>query len=191
MFAALFGAVLSSLDSMLNSASTIFTMDIYKQLVNKDANPKKLLNVGRIMTGVFVLIACFIAPLLNDPKFGGIFKYIQMFQGFISPGILVVFVFGIFSTRCPPKAASIGLLMNIPIYGLLLYLMPNSSFLNHMSITFSLIAVVMAAITWANPLTEPKKLPVKNNIDLENHPAVKIWSIAIIAITIGFYIIFW
>ncbi|GAG23256.1 unnamed protein product, partial [marine sediment metagenome] len=58
MFAAIFGAIMSSLDSMLNSASTIFTMDLYKRHIKKDASSKSLISIGRIMTGVFVFIGC-------------------------------------------------------------------------------------------------------------------------------------
>ena len=78
MFAALFGALLSSLDSMLNSASTIFTMDIYNRHIKPETSSHQLVKIGRLMTGIFVLIACLIAPNLDNPKFGGIFKYIHI-----------------------------------------------------------------------------------------------------------------
>ena len=63
MFAALFGAIMSSLDSMLNSASTIFTMDIYKRQINPNADSKYLVKVGRIATAIFVIAGCLIGPL--------------------------------------------------------------------------------------------------------------------------------
>jgi uncharacterized sodium:solute symporter family permease YidK len=103
--AALAGAVISSLASMLNSASTIFTMDLYKRHWRKGASQRSLMLIGRIMTVLFVLIACFIAPRLADPKFGGVFRYIQEFQGYISPGIVAAFVFGFIIKKAPPAAA--------------------------------------------------------------------------------------
>jgi SSS family solute:Na+ symporter len=91
---AIFGAVVSSLASMLNSASTIATMDIYAKL-RKGATQTELVRAGRVFVVLFVLVAMLIAPALGDPAFGGIFTFIQEFQGFISPGILAIFLFGL------------------------------------------------------------------------------------------------
>ena len=108
MFAALFGAVTSTLDSMLNSASTIFTVDLYQRHLARDADPKRIVSIGRVATGILALLACLVAPLLEDPAFGGVFKYIQMFQGFVSPGVVAAFVFGIAVRRAPPVAGVRG-----------------------------------------------------------------------------------
>jgi SSS family solute:Na+ symporter len=160
MFAAIFGAVMSSLDSMLNSASTIFTMDLYKRHFKKDASSKSLIKIGRIMTVVFVLVGCLIAPQLMDPKFKGIFHYIQDFQGFISPGILAAFVFGIIFKRAPPSAAITALILNVPVYGILhLKYFENIVFLNKMAITFGILILTMAILTALKPLARPKVLP--------------------------------
>ncbi|MFR4416569.1 MAG: sodium:solute symporter family transporter [Akkermansia sp.] len=104
MLAALFGAVVSSLASMLNSASTIFTMDIY----NKGAgtrSPRGLLLLARSACWCAVIALC-IAPFLDSPAFGGIFNFIQEIQGFLSPGALCVFLFGFFVPKC--RASSAG-----------------------------------------------------------------------------------
>ncbi len=191
MFAALFGAVLSSLDSMLNSASTIFTMDLYKRHWNKEAPTHKLVNVGRFMTGVFVLLACLIAPHLADPKFGGIFKYIQMFQGFISPGIVTVFLFGLIFKKAPAVAANIALFGNIVIYGLLLWLLPQVAFLNHMAITFIALVALMGIITAIKPLEEPKTLPVNESIDVTPHVWSQVAGATIIFMVVVLYVVFW
>ncbi len=93
-FAALSAAIVSSLASMLNSTSTIFTMDIYKPYINTNASDKKTVNVGRLSAGVALLIGCVVAPLL-----GGIdqaFQFIQEYTGVVSPGILAVFLLGLF-----------------------------------------------------------------------------------------------
>ncbi|SNR80230.1 solute:Na+ symporter, SSS family, partial [Lutibacter agarilyticus] len=112
-FAALAAAIVSSLASMLNSTSTIFTMDIYKQYINKNASDKQTVNVGRLSAGVALLIACIMAPLL-----GGIdqaFQFIQEYTGIVSPGILAVFMLGLFWKKTTNKAAIIGALSSIPI----------------------------------------------------------------------------
>jgi len=191
MFAALFGAVMSSLDSMLNSASTIFTVDIYKRRLRPEVSPHMMVTVGRIATAVCVLFGCIVAPFLDNPKFGGIFKYIQMFQGFISPGIVTAFLFGLVVKKAPPSAAITALILNIPVYGLLNRFLPNVPFLNHMAITFVVLIVAMAAITFSYPLRKPVELPVQEGFDLRSSPLVKGLGAVVVALSIALYVIFW
>ena len=93
-FAALAAAIVSSLASMLNSTATIFTMDIYKQYINPNADDRATVRMGRISAVVALAIASVMAPLL-----GGIdqaFQFIQEYTGVVSPGILAVFILGLF-----------------------------------------------------------------------------------------------
>jgi len=154
MFAFLFGAVMSSLDSMLNSAATICTMDIYKRHIKQDADDRSLVKFGRILTAFFVVIGCIWAPLVSEIGGGSVFKYIQMVWGFISPSIVVVFLFGLFSNRTPRNAAVGAMLLGIPIYGICLWTLPEVAFLHHMAITFILLSVYMVIRTILNPLCE-------------------------------------
>jgi SSS family solute:Na+ symporter len=188
LFAALFGAVMSSLDSMLNSTSTIFTMDLYKRHIHPQANTKTLVKVGRISTAVFVVLGCLIAPLPG--KFEGVFKYIQMIWGFISPGIVCVFFFGLVVKRAPAIAASTAMIAGAIIYGLLLWLLPNIAFLNHMAITFVALVLLMSAITAIKPLAEPRRLKAQVDIDLKPSPAAFVLGAIVIIITITLYVIF-
>lgn len=189
MFAALIGAVMSSLDSMLNSAATIFSMDIYKRHLAKDADPKKLVKVGRIVTFICVVIACSWAPEIR--RFEGVFEYIQMIWGFISPGVVAAFVFGLVFKKLPRNAGSICLLLSIPIYGMLLWLLPEIAFLHHMAITFGAILLVMLILLATNPLPEPVVIEDKNVIDVKASPSARIWGVLIILATIGLYIVFY
>ena len=145
MFAALFGAVMSSLDSMLNSAATIFSVDLYKRHLRPEASSPRLMLVGRWTTGVLVLVGCLWAPVVANA--GSVFEYIQMFWGFISPGIVAAFLFGLFVPRTPPLAAFGGMILGIPVYGLLLWLVPGIAFLHHMAITFLVISAYMVTLT--------------------------------------------
>jgi SSS family solute:Na+ symporter len=189
LFAALFGAVMSSLDSMLNSCSTIFTIDIYKRYLRPEASQHRLMVVGRMATGVFVLLACLMAPLPGLVE--GVFQYIQMFQGFISPGILGVFAFGLLVPRAPSSAAIGGMLINIPVYGLLLWTLPDMAFLNHMAITFAAVIGTMTLATVRNPLDEPKVMETRSDIDLTPHPMAAAAGAAVVAATVVLYIVFW
>lgn len=191
IFAAISGAVISSLASMLNSASTIFTMDLYKRYWNKTAPQKSLISIGRIMTVIFVIIGCIIAPQLANPRFKGIFHYIQEFQGYISPGILAAFVFGFVVKRAPAISGVIALLVSVPVYGFLQWQFNEIAFLNRMAITFGAIILIMALITILNPLDKPKKMPINEKFDMRPAPSVVWLGSAVIACVIGFYIIFW
>jgi len=191
MLAAILGAVMSSLASMLNSASTIFTMDLYRKYINKHATQTRLVTIGRISVGVFVAIGCFIAPLLDDPKFGGIFKYIQEFQGYISPGILAVFVFGLLIKKAPPISGVVGLIINPILYFILAKTFPSLAFLDRMAFSFFCVLAVMAVITIIKPLKEPVKLPVNPDMNLESSQIAKVMGIIVVALTIGLYIFFW
>ena len=112
-FAALAAAIVSSLASMLNSTSTIFTMDIYKQYINKNANDKTTVNTGRISAFVALVIACIMAPLLGN--IDQAFQFIQEYTGVVSPGILAVFLLGLFWKKTTNKGAIVGALASIPI----------------------------------------------------------------------------
>jgi SSS family solute:Na+ symporter len=112
VLAAIVGAVVSSLASMLNSASTIATIDIYQKLKPKSSQDQ-LVNAGKFFAVLFVLISCVIAPNLGNPGFGGIFTFIQEFQRFISPGVLMVFLFGFLVPRAPRFLGWLGILVNV------------------------------------------------------------------------------
>jgi SSS family solute:Na+ symporter len=191
IFAAISGAVVSTLASMLNSASTIFTMDLYKRHWNKEASGRGLINMGRITTAVFALVGCLIAPQLANPRFKGIFNYIQEFQGFISPGVLAAFVFGLFIKRAPANAGVAALVLNPILYGVLLIFFGEIAFLNRIAITFVAVVAVMAVITMMKPLSQPVNLPVREEFDMRPAPAVVWLGTAVIAVTLALYAIFW
>ena len=189
MFAALFGAVMSSLDSMLNSAATIFSVDIYKRHLRPRASSRTVMSVGRFTTIALVLVGCGWAPLVG--RAGSVFDYIQMFWGFISPGIVAAFLFGLFTRRTPPRAAFGGMLLGIPVYGLLLWRAPQVAFLHHMAITFLVILVFMATMRLLRPLARARTLPVVANLDLEPARGARLWAGSLIAVTAVLYAVFW
>lgn len=113
-FAALSAAIISSLASMFNSTSTLFTMDIYKKYINKDASDKKLVRVGRLTS----LAALVIAAVAVEPLLGSLdqaFQYIQEYSGFIYPGIIVVFGLGLLWKRASSRAAVWTAIITIPL----------------------------------------------------------------------------
>ncbi len=204
VLAAIFGAVISSLASMLNSASTIATMDLYNK-VKKNAKPFELVSVGRVFVVLFVLIAIFIAPKLDDPAFGGIFTFIQEFQGFISPGILTIFLFGLLIHRVPRYCGTVGLLLNPILYGLFkfspkllgkdnpgfLEAVAQWSFLDRMALCFGIIVAVLTILTLINPLKKPVELPVNPKMDMTQSKGALVFGIGVCVLTVALYLIFW
>lgn len=192
VLAALFGAVVSSLASMLNSASTIFTMDIYNKIA-KNASPERLVSVGKIGVVVCVLIALALAPFLNSPVFGGIFNFIQEFQGFISPGVLCVFLFGFFVPKCPRVFGWLGIAVNAVLYGALKVWMLEMAFLNRMSICLIVCIAIGALLTIWNAARGGQAIlvPAKNEVPLEGSGKAKAFGVFVVVATIALYAIFW
>ena len=188
IFAALAGAVISTLASVLNSASTIFTMDIYKRCLRREATERSLVRVGRLSTVAFIAVACFVAlsPILK----GGVFKFIQEFQGYISPGILAAFVFGFAVRKAPPAAGIAALLLSAPIYGWLQWQFGHVPYLHRMLWTFALLLLAMGAITVMKPLAQPKPLPVRREMNVRTSPLVFVCGALVIAAVIAFFIVF-
>ena len=189
MLAALTGAVMSSFNSMLNSASTIFTMDLYARHLRPDASAERLVRVGRWSTAVFVVIACLWAPQIS--RFEGVFTYIQMVWGFITPGIVAAFLFGLAIWKTPPLAAHGAMLLGLPIYALLLWQLPEVAFLHHMAITFVILLAFMAIVTLRRPLLAPVVFPEAHRIDTTPMRGAFAWGLGVISATVALYIVFW
>lgn len=192
VLAALFGAVVSSLASMLNSASTIFTMDIYYKF-RKEAPASELVQVGKWGVIGCVLIAVLIAPALGNPKFGGIFTFVQEFQGFISPGALCVFLFGFFVPKCPRFFGWFGIVLNVVLYAILYMFFDSIPFLNRMALCFGIITALGLIFTWINVMRggQAISLPVNNKVDVTSSPKAKVLGVGVIIATIVLYVIFW
>jgi SSS family solute:Na+ symporter len=103
-FAALTAAVVASLAGKANSIATIFTLDVYKKVLNPEASEKKLVAVGKITVIVSMILGVLIAPHLGIDKKGG-FQYIQEYTGFVSPGIFAMFILGFFWKKTTSNAA--------------------------------------------------------------------------------------
>lgn len=198
-FAALAAAIVSSLASMLNSTSTIFTMDIYRQYINKNASDKATVNVGRLSAAVALVIAGIMAPLL-----GGIdqaFQFIQEYTGLVSPGILAVFMLGLFWKKTTNKAAIIGALVSIPI-ALYFKVAPNGwstnaffvdvPFLDQMGYTALLTMGVIAIVSLSQNKGEddPKGIPITKGL-FKTSPLFNIGAFAVMIIIAMLYALFW
>lgn len=142
--AALTAAIVSSLASMLNSTSTIFTMDIYKTYIDKDVGDKRIVQVGRISASIALVIGAVMAPVLGS--IDQAFQYIQEYTGVVSPGILAVFILGLFWKKTTNKGAITGALVSIPI-AMGLKFLTSLPWMHQMGLTALLTMVVIAVIS--------------------------------------------
>ena len=198
-FAALTAAIVSSLASMLNSTSTIFTMDIYKQYINKDAGDKATVTVGRTSAAVALVIACLIAPMLGN--LDQAFQFIQEYTGIVSPGILAVFLLGLFWKKTTNKGAIVGALVSIPIA---MYfkvgangwsdspLFVDIPFMNQMGYTCLLTMGVIALVSYlqGKGADDPKGIPLTKGY-FKTGPVFNIGAFTVMIVLTVLYSLFW
>ena len=152
-FAALAAAVISSLASMFNSTSTLFTMDIYKQFINKNASESKLVNVGR-MTSVSALIIALIAVY---PLMGGIdqaFQFIQEYSAFVYPGVVVIFGLGLLWKRASGTAAIVAAIGTFAFSIIYKFAFPEMPFLVRSGVVFITLVILFVWLSLRNKDTE-------------------------------------
>lgn len=191
-FAALAAAIVSSLASMLNSTSTIFTMDIYKQYINKNATDKTTVNVGRISAAVALLIAVIMAPLL-----GGIdqaFQFIQEWTGVVSPGILAVFILGLFWKKTTNNAAIWGALLSIPIALALKFVNIEvlKPWMHQMGLTavLTMLVIILVSNIQNKGADDEKGIPLSKEL-FKTTPLFNIGSFVVCIIVAALYCLFW
>lgn len=196
-FAALTAAIVASLAGKANSISTIFSLDIYKKYFNKDASNDKVVKVGRWTVIISMLIAAIIAPALKS--LDQAYQFIQEYVGFFSPGVLAIFILGMFWKRTTAQAALLGAVLTIPISTVLKFLpkwtggaFPDYPFLDRMTITFFAVALLMIV----SSLVKPAQKGENNQIVVETsyfkvNTAFIISSIIICGILAALYTIFW
>ena len=186
VLAALAAAIISSLASMLNSISTIFTMDIYKPYVNPNADSKRYVNVGRITALVSLVVAVVLSPLLSSMD--QMFQYIQEYTGLVSPGILAVFILGLFWKKATNKGAIWGIILSIPIalaFKILPFEMP---FMDQMFYTFIITMVIIMMISLTSCETEDDERCIPLTADL--FKTDKVFNVCAYAICILLVVIY-
>lgn len=190
VLAALTAAIVSSLASMLNSTSTIFTMDIYRPYINKNASEKKLVNVGRITASAALVIAIALAPIMgNIPQ---MFQYIQEYTGLVSPGILAIFLMGLFWKKTTNKAAIIGALSSIVVALVLKTAIVNLPWMDQMFYTMLITMVIMVGVslTTSENDDDPKGLILTAKL-FRTDSSFNISAYAILIVLVLLYTIFW
>lgn len=189
-FAALIAAVVSSLSSMANSTATIFTMDLYKHYINKEASETNLVRTGRIVSVVSVAIAVVIAPALKT--LDQAFQFIQEFTGFISPAVVAIFLMGMFWKKTSANAALWAAILAFPLSLLFKFYFAFIPFLNRMGYVFLILCVIMVVISWIENKGKDnaKYIDINPNLFYTGN-VFNITSIVLCAALAILYIIFW
>jgi SSS family solute:Na+ symporter len=215
--AVIFGAILSSFNSVLNSSVTLFGIDVYKQHINKEADEKTIVKHGKRFGILLAIAAMFIAPMIANT--GSLFKYLQEVNGIYSIPILTIIIVGYLTKRVPAIAAKIGLASGCLLYIISQFFMQpyfiNNAlekaktsgiigeaslaiikaeayphFLDIMAILFLLNVGIMLLIGKLKPRKEPYIQEYTEQVDITPWKYVKQTGIAICIIVIGIYIYF-
>ncbi len=169
-FAALAAAVISSLASMFNSTSTLFTMDVYKQFINKNASEKKLVNVGRLTS----LCALVIAMIAVYPLMGGIdqaFQFIQEYSAFVYPGVVVIFGLGLLWKRSSGTAAVVCAIGTFAFSIIYKFAFPEMPFLIRSGVVFITLVILFVWISLSS-----KKAVAADVLDADTIKTQLRWS---------------
>lgn len=189
-FAALTAAIVASLAGKANSISTIFSLDIYKRFMNKEADDKTIVRTGRWVILAAFALALAIAPGLKS--FGQGFTYIQEFTGFISPGILAMFLMGFFWKRSNSNGALSATVISIPLSALLKYTMPDMPFMNRMGVVFLACVALILLFGWLDPKSKnnPKALEVDAKM-FRVSTGFAAGALLVLGILAALYIVYW
>ncbi len=196
-FAALTAAIVASLAGKANSISTIFSLDIYKKFFNKEASERKLVLTGRWAVIIAMTVGAIVAPQLKS--LGQAYQFIQEYSGFFSPGVLAIFLLGMFWKKTTAEAGLAGALLTVPISTVLKFLprwtngaFPDYPFLDRMTIAFFAIVIIMVTIS----LAKPKSLTDSHVIEVDKKwfavtPGFVVGSFIICGMLAALYTVFW
>ncbi|MBZ9629521.1 solute:sodium symporter family transporter [Salegentibacter sp. LM13S] len=186
--AVLFGAILSSFNSALNSSVTLFGLDFYKEYINKDASETQVVKAGKMFGVVLAATSMILAPLLYGVQ-GGIFTYLQELNGTHSVPILAIILVGIFSKRVSGKAANIAIIFSAVTYLITLYVIkPDISFLHLMGILFVLTVIIMIVVSHFVPRKTDYIQEYSKQVDITNWKYLKPVGYSIVAVVVSLYI---
>ncbi|MDQ8052410.1 MAG: sodium/solute symporter [Pedobacter sp.] len=195
-FAALTAAIVASLAGKANSISTIFSLDIYHKYFNKKASERSVVLVGRWAVIVSMLLAAIVTPALRS--LDQAYQFIQEYVGFFSPGVLAIFMLGLFWKRTSTAAALTAAIFTIPISTVLKFLpiwtngsFPDLPFLNRMEITFVLVVLMMVVISLAKPKTSSSAFVPPERSDFKVGTSFIVLSVIISGILAALYTVYW
>lgn len=211
-FAALTAAIVASLAGKINSISTIFTLDIYKNHIKKDATERELVRIGRYTIWTAMIIGIVIAPFMGIDKKGG-FEFIQEYTGFVSPGVFAMFIFGFFWKRTTSNAAMFAIvggfllsiffkflpgMMDLSFLNPMGFAVANAEgvfeipFLDRMGFVFGIIIVAMVILTLADASSKDTNKGLEIDASMfKVSNGFAVGAILVLGILLALYTSFW
>jgi SSS family solute:Na+ symporter len=188
-FAALTAAIVASLAGKANSISTIFTLDLYKKYFNRGASEANMVNVGKVAIIVAMVIAIIMAPQLS--RFDQAFQFIQDFTGLISPGVVAIFLLGMFWKRTSAAAALVAALATLPLGIAFNEWAPGIPFLHRMGYVFLILATLMILISLVKPRKDEEKHIEVSAEMFKTSQGFAIGAVLVMGMIAALYIAFW
>ena len=195
--AVLFGAILSSFNSALNSSVTLFGIDIYKEYIHKEASEKQVVRAGKYFGVLLAVLAMFVAPFIaNAPD--GLFGYLQEVNGCYSIPILTIIIVGYCTKRVPAIAAKIAIISGVVLYSISQFILKPyivgadqyPHFLHVMAILFVLNVLIMLIIGRLFPRNTPYQQAFSEQVDITPWRYTKLVGLFICVLVIGIFIYF-
>jgi solute:Na+ symporter, SSS family len=190
VFAALVAAIVASLASKINSVATIFTLDFYAKRKGQDASQAKLVKVGRIAATLAVVLGILTAkPLLGS--FDQAFQYIQEYTGFFTPGIVVIFMLGLFWKRANEAGALAAAIGSFVLSVVLKLAWPSLPFIDRVGLVFLLALALAVVVSLATPKAVGKDFIRTDDVNYRTSGGFNIGAVGVIAILTALYTLFW
>ncbi|MGB3455411.1 MAG: sodium/solute symporter [Litorimonas sp.] len=190
IFAALIAAIVSSLASMVNSISTIATMDVYKSFVRKDATERHYVAMGRLIA----VLAMIIAVIAAQPFLGGFesaFQTVQEYTGFIAPGVVAVFLMGMFFQRTNSAGAFAALFISVGVSLFFYFAAPDFSFVLRIWVVFLLCMLAGLGVSAFTAAPAEERILRIGDVRMGTTRGFNLSSVAIVAILVALYAVFW
>ncbi|MGA0000793.1 MAG: solute:sodium symporter family transporter [Steroidobacteraceae bacterium] len=190
--AVLLGAVFSSLNSLINSAATLFCLDIYQPLRRTPVSDRQLVRVAKIASLVIAALSFLVAPLLQfAPE--GLWQVIRIFTGFYNIPVIAIVVVGLFTTQAPAIGAKIVIVFHVVAYACLQFLfkdLVSIHFLHLYAILFGIEVAIMLALAWLKPRQDPWHFRAKPQVDLKPWPLAVPTALSLVSCVVVLYLVF-
>ncbi len=189
--AAMMGAILSTFNSVLNSASTLFALNVYRPAFGKNSSDEQLIKVGKVFALIVALISMIGAPfILNAPA--GLFDYLQTINGFFNVPIFTIIFMGYITKKVPPIAAKIAIIFFVSVYAMTQLGVWNTGlhYLHISAILFVISCAIMLIIGKIAPVKEAYVMPINNAVSLTPWKHRYTFSGFVVFVMIGMYIVF-
>lgn len=194
--AVLLGAVFSSFNSLLNSASTMFALDVYQVAINKNATDAQLIRISKYFGTILALVSFFIAPLLMyAPE--GLWNLIRQFTGFFNIPIIAIVLVGIMSKRIPAVGAKVAIIFHVITYYFLVWglnhlfgIQLTVNFIYISAILFVIEVGIMVAFGYWKPLAQPYSFKPNAKVNMVPWKFAMPVTVILVSVVVGVYIIF-